>query len=85
VLKAQCLCKQKNFGAALEAIDEVNNHTQSPPMAKVEHAFALIDKANILAEIDSKDKLQKAIEYQEEGISTHGLNRLASKLELPEA
>jgi len=54
-------------------------------MAKVEHAFALIDKANILAEIDSKDKLQKAIEYQEEGISTHGLNRLASKLELPEA
>lgn len=49
VLKAQCLCKQKNFGAALEAIDEVIAHTRTLPMGKVEHAFALIDKANILS------------------------------------
>lgn len=40
-------------------------------MGKVEHAFALIDKASILADMDTKDRLQKAIEYQEEGISTY--------------
>jgi hypothetical protein len=33
-------------------------------MGKVEHAFALIDKANILAEINTKEKIQKAIEFQ---------------------
>lgn len=71
VLKAQCLSKQKNFGAALEAIDEVISHTKALQMGKVEHAFALIDKASILADMDTKDRLQKAIEYQEEGISTY--------------
>jgi tetratricopeptide (TPR) repeat protein len=70
VLKAQCLCKQKNFNEALDAIDEVISYTRSAHLGKIEHAFSLIDKAAILAEIGSKDKIQKAIECQEEGIST---------------
>lgn len=50
VLKAQCLCKQKNFKDAIDVIDVVINYTRSLPMGKIEYAFALVDKANILAE-----------------------------------
>ena len=61
VLKAQCLCKQKNFNQALEAIDEVLSYTRTQQLGKIQHAFALIDKANILAQMGTKDKIQKAI------------------------
>ena len=54
VLKSQCLCKQRNFGEALDAIDEVIAYTRSKPLGKVEHAFSLIDKASILAEMENK-------------------------------
>ncbi len=51
VLKAQCLCKQRQFSAALEVIEEVVIHAKSKQLGKVEYAFALVDKANILAEM----------------------------------
>jgi|JI9StandDraft_1071089.scaffolds.fasta_scaffold83255_4 hypothetical protein len=54
VLKAQCLCKQKNFNDALDVIDEVISYTRTLPMGKIEYAFGLVDKANILAEMESK-------------------------------
>jgi hypothetical protein len=40
-------------------------------MSKIEHAFALVDKANILGEMGSTEKYQRAIEYQEKAISTN--------------
>jgi len=80
VLKAQCLCKQKNFSEALDVIDEVISYTRSQQLGKIEHAFALIDKANILAEMNTKDKIQKAIEYQEEGISTSVFTQTCSSM-----
>jgi hypothetical protein len=42
-------------------IDEVVSHTRSKKMGKIEYAFALVDKANILAEMESIEKYQKAI------------------------
>ena len=35
----------------------------------MEYAFALVEKANILSEMDSFERYQKAIEHQEEAIS----------------
>jgi tetratricopeptide (TPR) repeat protein len=69
VLKGQCLCKQKNFNDALEVIDDVINYTKSRQLGKIQYAFALVEKATILAEMDSLEKYHKAIEYQEEAIS----------------
>jgi tetratricopeptide (TPR) repeat protein len=60
-LKAQCFCKQKHFEEALSVIDEVVAYTKSKLGGKVEYAFALVDRANILADMDSTEKYQKAI------------------------
>lgn len=54
VLKAQCLSKQRNFEEALDAIEEVISYTQAKKLGKIEYAFAKVDKANILAEMNSK-------------------------------
>lgn len=35
VLKAQCLCKQRQFSAALEVIEEVVAHARSKQLGKV--------------------------------------------------
>lgn len=71
VLMARCYCKQKNFEDALRVIEEVVESSRKKKMAKVEYAFALVEKANILAEVDTLEKYQKAIEIQESAISTH--------------
>jgi tetratricopeptide (TPR) repeat protein len=53
-LKAQCFCKQKHFEEALSVIDEVVAYTKSSKrVEKVEYAFSLVDRANILAEMNS--------------------------------
>lgn len=49
-------------------------------MGKIEYAFALVDKANILAEMESTEKYQKAIEYQEEAIGTPYIMQIYSSL-----
>jgi hypothetical protein len=46
-------------------IDEVVAFTKSKRGSKVEYAFSLVDRANILADINSIEKYQKAIENQE--------------------
>lgn len=60
-LKAQCLCKQKHFEDAILVIDEVVNYTKAKRAGRVEYAFALVDRANILSEMNSPERLQKAI------------------------
>jgi thioredoxin-like negative regulator of GroEL len=60
-LKAQCFCKQKHFEEALSVIDEVVAYTNSKKAGRVEYAFSLVDRANILSEMNSPDRLQKAI------------------------
>lgn len=70
-MKAQCLSKQKHFIDAIDVIDEVVSYTKNKKLGKIEYAFALVDKANILAEMDVLERYQKAIEYQEEAISNY--------------
>jgi len=53
VLKGQCLCKQKNFNDALDVIDDVISYTKTKQLGKIEYAFALVEKATILAEMDT--------------------------------
>jgi len=60
-LKAQCLSKQKHFIDAIDVIDEVVSYTKNKKLGKIEYAFALVDKANILAEMDVLERYQKAI------------------------
>ena len=44
--------------------------TKNAEGSKVEFAFALVEKANILAEMHSFPHIQKAIDHQVEAIST---------------
>lgn len=77
VLKAQCFSKQRHFQEALEVIDEVVAYTKKQT-GKVEYAFALVDRANILAEMNAPEKFQKAIEDQELAISTQSPMKISS-------
>lgn len=74
VLQAQCLCKQKRFEESLKVIDRVIDISSNKRMGQIEHAFSIVQKANILVEMGTNESYVEAIRIQETAISNQSVS-----------